>query len=281
MKKLLAVLLVGAMMAGYGVCAFATPAIGTRNVTGIEAVWNGEVILSYYLEPVFGPENVAVTLFFDEGEPELLEFWESSSDNWLSHDNWWFVSHWGHGYDTHTDRFFFYNSEMLKKEYDSLDEETRPSYYDEWLPKTMLRTPNDRTLRERYIESRQPLEKLKCGQSKAISLSTQDFKVFTFTPKRTGKYYVSFEGAKTRFDPFVRIAEPDLEEIAYPYFFSPNFDTSLQLEANKTYSLFFRSDDAEETTYKVVIRDKMQTSWQWFRYSYLSGWLMPRLKQLF
>jgi len=44
-------------------------------VTGIEVEWNGEILLSNWLELFFTPENVAVTVHFEEGEPQVLTSW--------------------------------------------------------------------------------------------------------------------------------------------------------------------------------------------------------------
>ena len=71
MKKLLAIILTLALLLGFAMPALANdpPAI-----THITAQWNGEIVLQGQL-PHFGPDNVAVTVYYSDNTSRVLDYW--------------------------------------------------------------------------------------------------------------------------------------------------------------------------------------------------------------
>jgi len=83
MKKTLSIFLALVMAFNCGLCAFAADPSVLHTATGIEAVWNGEIMMNYNtyipgekVEPGFGYGNVAVTLTYADQEPKTLGEWE-------------------------------------------------------------------------------------------------------------------------------------------------------------------------------------------------------------
>lgn len=85
MKKLLsialAVLMLGMSVAVGAVAAFEETSLQFELpvVTGIEAVWDGELDLGSNLNLRFGPNNVTVTVSFEDGDPEVLTRWDGGN----------------------------------------------------------------------------------------------------------------------------------------------------------------------------------------------------------
>jgi len=114
MKKLLAIVLILALALPFSVGATATlmsPAL--PEVTDIVAVWNGEVLMDDYLQPIFTPENLEVTVTIN-GNDEVLEFFSNRSNA-----GWWWRLEFDIDFDVDDDEdakvtVFFYCSRSVE-----------------------------------------------------------------------------------------------------------------------------------------------------------------------
>jgi len=266
MKKVLSVLLVLALAMGFGVCAFAAPEPGVKTVTGIEAVWNGEIAaiiderghheIIYFLIPYFTPENVEITLHFEEDEPEKLTAWEVYNDDWS-----WYIYY---SYDAEASAvtFYYQDSSIKQSSYESYED------YIAALPQTAITIPAD--FLQKYMDSLKPWTELQAGESKKAVLTKGKYEVFTFTPEADGLHYFYSENAVNAY-PRAWLTDTAFTDIG-------GFNSIVELQAGKTYFLFVftYTEEANGECDVIVSSDVRKLSgWQWVS-ELLSGGLFNR-----
>jgi len=217
-------------------------------VTGIEAVWNGEILVNFWSkEPYFAPKNVSVTVSFADEAPEMLTYWWDEGNGW-----WWEVFY---VYDAETGKVTFYYIDI--KFYEAYIESIGESY-EKWnsedlyatLPQWEFTVPTD--LWEQYINSLTGAE-LKLDVSQTVSLSEGEQKIFSFTPQEDG--YYRFYSLDNDGDPYGYLFGPDFE-----YMQSNddgggnlNFAITAWLEGDKTYYLVACEYYYSGANYKVMV----------------------------
>ena len=202
MKKLLSVLLVCLLCLGCGVSAAAleegeveVETQGLMNplpvVTAIEAEWSGEILIGHIMYALFTPENVTITAYYEDGEPEVLSRWEEIGIDW-----WWRVFPWSFD-DSAT---FLYSDSNLQSAYYEVHGNFT-NYY-ESLPQASIEFPENYV--ERYIETQMPLTAMKLGEMMTVqTLDAYRPQVLSFTPETSGWY--SFENPWLYFSDFIRV----------------------------------------------------------------------------
>ncbi|MCL2494127.1 MAG: hypothetical protein FWE98_00540 [Oscillospiraceae bacterium] len=237
MKKLLSALLAVVLCFGGAVCASAalpapglqlTPALQFELpvVTAIEAEWNGEVLLYGWLEPYFSPDNVTVTAYFGEGEPEVLTHWNASSPEWF-----WYVIY-EYDWDANSVTILYMDSNLTDT--DAVD-----------LPQASFDFPENYL--KLFAEAQEAIL-LKLGEASPVAPGRmQSFTLFSFTPAKSGTYQF-LAGDEWQYDRVFFIRDADMNEIV-----SGNTGPVLSLEAGKTYYAFvFNYSDSD---YSVTITE--------------------------
>ena len=260
MKKALSVLLTLALALSLAVCAFAAqeppepparpgasrfqdfaPAQaepGTKGltfelpvVTGITAVWDGNPagLFDGWYGPNFTPESVAVTVSFEEGEPETLDHWWDEGYGW-----YWEVFY---DYDDATGMVTFYysDSNLQRTYYDSDGKGYIWSDYLATLPQASFTIPAG--LLEEYLKNL-PKTELKLDVSEAVTLDWDERMVFSFTPEKDGLYYFYSKNQTPGSYAYATLANDAFGIIAhYERLFDRNFDLIAELQAGRTYYL--------------------------------------------
>jgi len=251
MKKLLSILLAALILCLGGAvgASAALPEPGALEaqslqfelpaVTAIEAVWNGEVLLDNWLEPIFTPENVAITVFFEEGEPEVLAYWSAGSSAWF-----WEVSYL---YDNAEDSVLFWYKDSGMTDSEEFSE-------------TSIEFPANYLA---LFKASQDVTPLKLGEaSAAVPCNGDGFscKVFTFTPDKSGEYRFSRASTDVYTQRFF-VLDADLNMLDW------GSGVVVPLEAGKTYYVFVSSweyywsiDDDVESEYTVTVSE-----YNWWR----------------
>jgi len=291
MKKILSLLLALALALSLAVCAGAASSYQDLadklsaagpvtqglsyelpTVTGISAAWNGEILVSYWFEPYFSPENVTVTVSFDEGEPEVLTKWWDEGNGWA-----WDVLY---EYDRSTGSvtFYYIDTNLWQAYIDTLDDPEEEYDWDELLATlihTAIAVPDD--LVRLYVDGLRPLTALHLDESASVVLAKEESKIFTFTPEVDGGYYFYAEGTAEDALPIAVIATPAYVPIGDAFFF---FGESLmvELEAGKTYYILAAEywGNACEFELGVTQLRKVSPAVQFIYRYLLFGWLwMP------
>jgi len=288
MKKLLSVLLTLTLALGLAICAFAEkappenprkspptyqemmdklapagPVTQSLNfelptVTGIEAVWDGDTdaLFDRWYGPYFSPENVAITVSFAEGEPEVLTNWHGEHYG----ETYWY---WRIDYDyddaTGEVTFDYYDSNLWQAYYDSLnnpDEDYNWEIFYATLPQSSFTIPAN--LRQEYLNSL-PKTVLKLGESQRAP--TGEYTLYTFTPAKDGLYY--FYSANYRnSDPWAELYDADFNCMVFNHdLLDWNFGIIIDLQAGQTYYLFVGGyyEYAEESDrFDVGVRDDVR-----------------------
>lgn len=258
MKKALSILLALALALSLAVCAFAAKELpvqpgaskfqdfvpaqaapGTQSltftlptVTGISALWDGktETLFDRWHGPYFGPNNVAITVSFAQGEPQELEYWSDYGRDWF-----WEILY---SYDDATGEvtFYYWDSNFREAYIDTL----RWGDYWNWddlyatLPQASFSIPAD--LKEQYLKDL-PKTELKLGESQRATLADGENKVYAFTPAKDGLYYFYSE-KRGWTDPYAYLYDAEFNYIAYnDDFIGLDFGIIIALQAGKTYYL--------------------------------------------
>ena len=233
MKKLLSILL-AAFVLCLGCAAGASAALPDPGaleaqslqfelpvVTAIEAVWNGELLLDSWLNPAFNPQNVTVTVYFEEGGPEALHRWYGSGYEW-----YWQVFY---DFDRDAGRVTFTYRDTNWEDYEEL-------------PQSGFSVPADYLAQ--FIAS-QEVVPLKLGEASPPVQGRYEHKIFSFTPAKSGTYQFASESGYAQ---DFAIVDADLNIISCGYTRPVE-----SLEAGKSYYVFAYSwSDAE---YSVTVEE--------------------------
>jgi len=237
-KKLLSILLALALCLGCAVCASAAQLAESAQaeaqslqfelpvVTAIEAAWNGEILLNLWAEPLFTPGNVAVTVYFEEGEPEVLSIWSAQGGgSWYTQGREWF---WrvDYEYDSDANSVTFYYVDTNNPDREEA-------------PQASFSFPSDYLAA--FIASQGPLTQLKLGETiEGIIGSENGCKVFTFTPAKSADYAFSGGDYYRRFV----VLDTDMNVVG---------DSIASLKAGKTYYVLVQS--YSEGEYNVTVNE--------------------------
>jgi len=163
MKKILAVVLVVAAMAGLALPAAAAP----NDIVGIEAVWKEEAVISLFT-PVCYPSNTDVIVKYENGETKLVTVWIGGGalDFGFRYSVGWEIT--GQTADEVTVSFSF-----------GLNSSWTPQIWttEMTIPLVSL---------EQHIASHQPLTEVKAGYNTRLTRAQE---VFVFKPSKSGRYY--------------------------------------------------------------------------------------------
>jgi len=301
MKKALSFLLALALMLGCAVCAFAAKETAAEPgasrfqefipeldaivqsltfelpaVTGITAVWDGETggLFDRWYGPRFSPENVAVTVSFEEGGPEVLTSWYSYGNGW-----WWEIGY-NYAAATGTVTFYYEDSNLRQAYHDTLSDDEEWIWEDllSMLPQSTFTIPAN--LRTDYLNSLAKTE-LKLGENKKAVLTDREMKMFTFTPEKAGLYYFYSENLKAN-DYATAVLMNDSFDIVMraSRFFDRNFDILAELQPGKTYHLIvsgYGSDSGDAADFDVGVRDDVRKlTDREFVVEALFGWMLGR-----
>jgi len=228
MKKVLAVILVFAVMAGLALPAAAAP----DAIAGIEAVWKEEAVISLFT-PVCYPSNTDVILTYESGETKLITMWTGAPANVLG---------------------FYYSVgwEITGQTADEVTVAFRFTAGQTWTAEMAIPLVS----LEQHIASHQPLAEIKENNMTRLTRAQQ---AFILKPKQSGKYYLPVQreclpllGADHKAVPVETIL--DENNNAIPLF--------VNLEKGKTYYLvtttdyigreYSRSDQADVTLHGPV-----------------------------
>jgi len=290
MKKILAILLALALALSLAVCAAAAPSYQDLadklsaagpvtqgliyelpTVTGITAVWNGEILVGYWFEPNFSPENVTITVSFDEGEPEVLTKWWDEGNGWA-----WDILY---EYDRSTGSvtFYYIDTNLWQAYINTLDNPEEEYDWDELLAtliNTAIAVPDD--LVRLYVDGLRPLTALNLDESTPVVLAEGKSEIFTFTPEADGGYYFYAESTAEAW-PIAVIATPAYVPIGDAWFFFGE-NLVVELEAGKTYYVLAADywGDACEFELGVTRLREISPAMQFICRYLLFGWLwMP------
>ena len=176
-----------------------------RTVTHIEAIWNGRIRYDYqYFTPQFDSSNVIVTIYFEQGEPVVL-------------DRWW--QDWN---DSGTQRWQVFHN------YDSAEGIVTIYYRDsnnwddalETLPQSTFAYPGDNSILFRY----EPFSAVTLNKAMTVDGIGR---VFVLTPGRAGPYVFQADSQTA----YISLFDADFEPIAI----TPNSRIRIDLEAGKPY----------------------------------------------
>ena len=249
-------------------------------VTSIAAVWNGTTLVRNWLRVYFSPENVDITVTFDDASTETLGIWWDEGNGWN-----WNISY---DYDEATGKvLFYYEDSNLWAAYRATligsDGEIDWNLYDyeafrATLPQTFITVPAN--LREQYINSLVKTE-LKLGESKKATVSQGERKLFTFTPTKDGPHYFYSENLKTGTYPHAVLMDASLVIIERNFnFFDNNFDVVAELQAGKTYYLvvagYYYGEGAGEFDVAVSTNVRKIGFFQMIEYVFAGGWFRWR-----
>lgn len=201
MKKtlsvILAVLLFGMTMA-VGVAATHPPVNGCQRdavrppvdvyslqielpeVTGITAVWNGEVTLDNWLWPTFGPDNVEITVSFAAGAPETLTRWSGGA-----YDGGWQIDQLFY-LDEQRVVFFYWDTNLERAVW-----EATPNFCCMWcnwddiaaiVPHDEITFPAD--FLETFVDGFRPIAAMTLDET----VTTTQQNIFSFTPQTSRQY---------------------------------------------------------------------------------------------
>ena len=247
MKKLLSILLallLLGMSLAVGAAAAPEVEINPHNlvfelpvVTGIEAVWNGEVLLDSELRARFTPENVDVTVRFEDGSSELLTIW--SAEGWGPGRWWWNVFYRIEG----TTVTFFYDDSNIQNAY--LEESGLAPWDIDWAAYRAALQQDSFTFPANYLEmfmdAARPIAALTLNEAATVAGSTA---VFSFTPEASRRYHFSTNGWH------VTVANADLERLGSSW-----RDFTLALTAGETYYVFALGP--ADTDFTVTVSDEI------------------------
>ena len=248
MKKLLACILILTLLLGSAIAAAAALPVGPPDeieiaphslvfelpvVTGIEAVWNDEIFLDdYELDHIwFGPENVAVTVSFEGGPPQVLTSWWG--EGWDGSQSWWWEIHYRIDHENNTVTLFYLDSNSNRAFWDAYPNANWEDFL-QTLPQTSFAFPAN--YRELFFDSFRPFAPLALNQPVNITGEA----VFTFTTQRDGLHRFVTPGGQFH----VVVFDADFAEVVTQGYVWQNEGSSRHLtrtlEAGATYHVFVR-----------------------------------------
>ncbi|MCL2494125.1 MAG: hypothetical protein FWE98_00530 [Oscillospiraceae bacterium] len=252
MKKLISILL-AALILCFGCAAGASAALPAPGaieaqslqfelpaVTAIEAQWSGEYLFDSWLDPKFTPENVTVTVYFEEGEPEVLRYWYARTAEW-----YWHVYY---DFDCDAGRVTFTYWDTNLVDVDDAD-----------LPQASFDFPADYLAR--FMASQQ-VTQLKLGEASTAQGTENGWKIFAFTPATSGDY--RFTTDSEDWYGALHLMDADLDRVGFGYVVYPS------LQAGKTYYLFVYSYVDGEYSVTVTDYSSNYTLWDAIR-SFFAG----------
>jgi len=204
-------------------------------VTDIEAEWNGEILISIWGGLRFNPENVAVTVFFEDSEPEVLERWSGSVSGGNQGSSAWEVF-WIFDRETNVVTFFYSDSNLWdafwgEQDFGCCCEVTDEAYeaFRATLPQDSFTVPAD--FMDEFFASTPvfPLDE-------AVAITRDGDRVFSFTPEESGIHWLSTANG----DILVRIFDENLQHLHGEWMWSTR-RIALPLEAGNTYFIYFQS----------------------------------------
>ena len=261
MKKLLVILLAGAMLAGFALPASAAPEPGVKTVTKLEAVWTGDPIVW----ELWNSDYIAadITLTYEDGSSDTYDY-EEMPRYGGGDDDWWYVRCLGvYIDDAKVTLRFVYEDSVLRNAFldglnpaDNLEAEW-DAHFDS-LPQVRINPPC--ITMEEFIESQKPLIPLKPGEEITLTYD-KSWKVFAFTPEKSGPH-VSFTGEWTSLRLFNAEYEPVGAYGLVNWFIMGSMVA--ELEAGETYYLLVRVSSGSET---IVLYGgaKRLDFWQWLK----------------
>ena len=287
MKKLLACILAIALLLSSAVAATAALSAGEAEiaphglvfelpvVTGIEAEWNGEVLLNLSVwRARFSPENVDVTVHFADGSSEQLTRWNDRGMDW-----WWQL---GFVIDDETNIVtIFYEDSNLRSAFAEANGlelwqvNRNNANYLATLPQDSFELPAN--YHEIFVDGFRPITALTLNEA----VTTTVYNFFTFTPETSGLH--RFYGG----GPFsVVVLNADFEVQARLIMW-PVFGEAVWLEAGQTYYALVMpicwdsGPPSPEGEFNLIVTDNVPppppqpspTLWQriveWFRNAFL------------
>jgi len=261
-KRMLSILLVCLLCLGCGVSAAALPEGETveaqslpfylRTITGIEVEWNGEILLYSDLLPFFSPyysiNNITITVYFDEGEPESLFRMYDYGEGWS-----WRISE---QFDSESGTVAF---EFL---YEGSDRNQSAS----------CSFPFPADYLEQYIETQKPLTAMKLSEAVIVEPNNFRPQVLAFTPEKTGRHSFEIDHGINHLI-LRRLFDSDMNPVSLRY----DSLINASLEAGETYYLFVRNDYEEALNITVT----KFSLWNLFLATIASiDWESPRLAWL-
>ena len=193
-------------------------------VTGLSAEWNGEMLLSPWLEPWFSPENVDVTVTFDDGSSEVLTRW--AGQEWSL---WLEINH-----RTGVVTIAYYDANMI----DAL-REGNPYFCCEWcnpvewaaflatLQQDSFTFPTD--YRETFVNGFRPIAAMRLNET----VTTAGEAFFTFTPQTSRQFRLYGSGELY----FLAVFDANLD-LYFATQLWPGSGSTIWLEAGQTYYVF-------------------------------------------
>jgi len=167
MKKVLAVVLAVAVMAGLALPAAAAP----NDIVGIEAVWTEEAVISLFT-PVCYPSNTDVILKYENGETKTLTVWEGASSILLG---FYYRVNWE------------VTGQTANEVTVSVVFSTRQVYPERsWTAEMAIPLVS----LEQHVASHQPLTEIKENTFMPLTRAQQ---VFVFKPSKDGRYHLPKE----------------------------------------------------------------------------------------
>ncbi|MCL2678569.1 MAG: hypothetical protein FWE85_05915 [Clostridiales bacterium] len=267
MKKLLACVLAFLLLLSAAIPAFAAesaPDLATAVVTAIEAEWDGTIerFDAWRLAPYsLSKESVTITLLVEGHGPVVLDRWSGIAESRVV---WHVASSISGNGETATFLFFStYFEQAFEAAHGIKYYQDYPAYY-ATLPQTSFQLPEN--CAEIYIKQQESIPALSLG----VAGSWPD-ELYTFTPEKSGTYYVRGVNLWTQ----IVIFNSRFEEIAReePY----NFGYfSMRFEAGETYYIFnstqdVRIDDSLRPLNRTVISDFVMTVFAVFSVAALFG----------
>jgi len=239
MKKIVSVLLVAVLLAGFGAIAAAyTDYSALPTVASLEVEWSGEIRLWNGVDLYIFEDEFTVTLHYADETSRVLTEW-NSGPTYL----WWSVMYLlDHSRRTVT--FFYVDTNLTYAFYGRRYIATSMEYTEEFLatlPTTTITFPAD--FRRLLIDSHNPLPQLYLNQT---VMFTQEA-IFAFTPQISGLYYLDTNVPSFDFcipacgcnHPtfLINVLDPDTNIIAR---FFPNtaLHRNIHLTAGSTYYFF-------------------------------------------
>jgi len=245
MKKILACMLALMLLLGAATPALSQEPDGsldflaTAVVTAIEAEWNGTVNLfdTWRLFPYsLSRENIDVTLYFEDHEPMALDQWHDVTQGRVAWRVWSLIDE-----ETNIVTVYFRNTHYQQAFEEAHGTPWSEDYliFNATLPQTSFEVLD--SWAEIYVRQHSSIPALSLGQR-----GNSPHELYTFTPQRSGQYYVRGANLWTN----VVILNSRFEEIARekPYNFAY---FSIYLQQGETYYIF-------NSTRDVLIDDSLR-----------------------
>ena len=202
MKKLLSIVLVALLFCLSLSVGVVAQQPSERTVVDIEAEWNGEIAITlhhWFLNPLFTPDNVTLTLVFDNGEREILNDWNPNREALVRQHQ----PPEGDFRISYVPRYgwapmvFYYETLAMWNDfwgYENPEDATWQQWdaYHSTLPQASIGFPNMSIFVSAYLSQRYPLPALTFRQ--AFTSTTQRPSIYSFTALQSGYHYILIRG---------------------------------------------------------------------------------------